>query len=57
MSFGLYMLGFLILLVGVGWGLMAAGVPQIWVVIALLILLGLGIMSGVKRTRPKDPQV
>ncbi|MDQ2669836.1 MAG: hypothetical protein M3Y31_04330 [Gemmatimonadota bacterium] len=56
MSFALYMLGFVILLVGVAWGLMTAGVPQIWVVIACLILLGLGIMAAVSRTKPRDPQ-
>ena len=57
MSFAIYMLGFVILLVGVAWGLMTAGVPQIWVVIACLIMLGLGIMAAVTRTKPKDPPV
>jgi hypothetical protein len=56
MSFALYMLGFAILLVGVAWGLITAGVPQIWVIIASLVMLGLGIMAGVTRTKPKDPQ-
>ena len=31
-----------------------AGVPTIYVLIASVILLGLGIMSGVTRTRSKD---
>lgn len=55
MSFALYMLGFAILLIGVAWGLITAGVPQIWVIIACLIMLGLGIMAAVTRTKPKDP--
>ena len=55
MSFAIYMLGFAILLAGVAWGLITAGVPQIWVVIASLIMLGLGIMTAVTRTKPKDP--
>lgn len=56
MSFAIYMLGFVILLAGVAWGLITAGVPQMWVIIACVILLGLGIMTAVTRTRPKDPQ-
>jgi hypothetical protein len=56
MSFALYMLGFLIFIVGVGWGAMVAGVPQLYIIIGAVILLGIGILSAVKRTRPKDPQ-
>ena len=56
MSFAIYMLGFTILLVGVAWALITAGVPQVWVIIACVIMLGLGIMTAVTRTKPKDPQ-
>lgn len=55
MSFGLYMIGFLIVIVGLGWAAMVAGVPQLYILIGAVILLGIGIISAVKRTRPKDP--
>ena len=55
MSFALYFFGFLVLLVGVAWALITAGVPSLYVLIACVILLGLGIMTAVTRTRPKDP--
>lgn len=55
MSLGLYLLGFFILLAGVAWGLSSLGVSSLWIGIASLILLGAGIMSGVARTRAKDP--
>ena len=55
MSFSLYFIGFLILIAGVAWALITAGIATIYVVIACVILLGLGIMSGVTRTRAKDP--
>lgn len=55
MSFALYLFGFLLLIIGVGWGLMTAGVAPVWVYIACLVLLGLGIMAAVTRTRPRDP--
>jgi hypothetical protein len=59
MSFGLYVVGFLIVIGGVAWGMIRAGLPTVWVIIAAIILFGLGILSGVARTRsrdlPKDP--
>lgn len=56
MSFGLYLLGFVILIGGVAWGLIVAGISPLYVAIACVILLGIGILTGVTRTRPKDPQ-
>jgi len=59
MSFALYVAGFLIVIAGIAWGLVRVGVPTVWVVIASVILFGLGILTGVTRTRsrdlPKDP--
>lgn len=59
MSFVLYVIGFLIVIAGVAWGLVRAGLPTVWVIIASVILFGLGILTGVTRTRsrdlPKDP--
>jgi hypothetical protein len=55
MSFGLYFFGFLIFIAGVAWALVTAGVPILYVAIASVILLGIGIMTAVSRTRPRDP--
>ncbi|HVE53104.1 MAG TPA: hypothetical protein VNB23_06935 [Ramlibacter sp.] len=55
MSFALYMLGFIIVIGGLAWGAMVAGVPQVYILIGAVILFGIGILSAVKRTRPKDP--
>ena len=54
MSFAIYLVGFLILIGGVAWGLVAAGVPATYVGIACVILLGIGVITGVSRTRTKD---
>ena len=56
MSFSLYLLGFFILIAGVAWGLTAAGVPTLYIAIACVIMLGIAILTGVTRTRPKDGQ-
>jgi membrane-bound acyltransferase YfiQ involved in biofilm formation len=55
MTFTLYLIGFLILIAGIAWGLTVAGVPQVYVMIACVILLGLGLATGAARTRSKDP--
>lgn len=55
MSFAIYLVGFTILLVGVVWGMSTAGIPTLWIAIAALILLGIGIITGVSQTRTKDP--
>lgn len=55
MSFALYLIGFLIFMGGVAWALVTAGVPHLYVGIACLILLGLGILTGVSKTRARDP--
>lgn len=54
MSFALYLVGFLLITGGVAWGLVVAGVPHLYVGIACLILLGLGIVTGVAKTRTRD---
>ncbi|MEO5734701.1 MAG: hypothetical protein ABIN96_05160 [Rubrivivax sp.] len=55
MSFLLYMLGLAILLGGIAWGLVAAGLATTYVIIACLIVGGIGVMAAVSRTRAKDP--
>ncbi len=55
MSFALYLLGFAVLTGGIAWGLVLAGLPSTYVGIACLIMVGLGIITGVARTRSKDP--
>ena len=55
MSFALYLLGFIIVIAGLAWGAMVAGVPQTWILIGAVVLFGIGLLSAVKRTRPKDP--
>jgi len=54
MSFGLYILGFAIVIAGVAWALVTAGVSSLYVMIVSVILLGIGILTGVTRTRSKD---
>lgn len=55
MSFALYLIGFALLVAGIAWALITAGVAPLYVAIACVILAGLGIISGVAKTPSKDP--
>jgi hypothetical protein len=55
MSFVLYLVGLAVLLGGVAWGLILAGIAATYVAVACMVLAGLGIMGAVARTRLKDP--
>lgn len=54
MSFTLYVFGFMVVIGGVAWGLITAGVRPLYVVIACVIMFGIGILTGVTHTRSKD---
>ena len=54
MSFALYIIGFVIVIVGVAWALIAAHVSTLYVMITCVILLGVGILTGVTKMRSKD---
>jgi hypothetical protein len=51
MRFLVYLIGFLILIGGLAWAAITAGAPTLWVEIGAVILLGLGIITGITRTR------
>ena len=55
MTFGIYVIGFVLVIAGVAWGLSVAHVKTLYIVITCLILLGLGLATGATRTRAKDP--
>jgi energy-converting hydrogenase Eha subunit C len=55
MSFGLYSIGFLFVIAGVAYFAHIIHLPQSYIVATVIILLGIGILTGVKNTRGKDP--
>ena len=55
MSFGLYAIGFAIVIGGLIYGAYLVHMPTHWIVVGAVVLLGVGILTGVKATRQKDP--
>ena len=55
MSFGLYLIGFIVLVVGLAIGANMLHIPQQWIGVGIVVMVGLGILSGVTMTRRRDP--
>jgi hypothetical protein len=54
MSFGIYSIGFAIMIGGLIYAAYLIHVPAHWIAVGAVILLGVGILSSVKATRQKD---
>jgi len=54
-AFVLYVAGFIVLLGGLVYGAFLLHVPQTWIGVGALVMIGLGIMTAVSRTKQRDP--
>jgi len=54
MSFGIYVAGYVILIVGVAMGAHLLNVPPQWIVVGVLCMIGAAIVVGVKATRQQN---
>ena len=54
MSLIIYLIGFAFVIGGIAWALIVAGVSTLHVMIAVVILVGIAILTGVTRTRTRD---
>ncbi len=55
MSFGIYIVGYIILIIGLAIGAHLLHVPNEWIGVCVLCMIGIAIIHGVKATRHKDP--
>ncbi len=55
MSFALYVIGFIIFIIGLSIGAHLLHVPPRWIAVGDIVLIGVGIISGVTGTRQRDP--
>jgi positive regulator of sigma E activity len=56
-SFATYLLGFIILIIGLAIAAYLLNVPSMWIMVGVIILIGLGVLMATSRTKPRDPQV
>ena len=55
MTFALFVIGYIIFVVGLSIGAHMLHVPPRWITVVDIVLIGLGIVSGAKNTRQRDP--
>jgi NADH:ubiquinone oxidoreductase subunit 6 (subunit J) len=54
-NFVIYLIGTLLVVAGLAYGASRLGVSQVWIVAGALVVIGLGLMGGIVKTRHKDP--
>ena len=54
-SFGTYLVGYLLVIIGLSVGAYLLNVPTTWIGVGVVVMIGLGIVMATTRTRPKDP--
>ena len=54
-AFVLYVAGFVVLLGGLVYGAFLFHVPHTWIGVGALVMIGLGLMMAVSRTKQRDP--
>jgi hypothetical protein len=53
-SLTIFLIGFVLLVVGLSYGASLAGAPPLWIAAGVLVLIGLGVAMGVSRARTSD---
>lgn len=56
-SFATYLLGFIILVIGLAIAAYLLNVPSMWIMVGVIVLIGLGVLMATSRTKTRDPGV
>jgi len=54
-SFGTYLTGFVILILGLAIAAYLLNAPPMWIAVGVIVMIGLGVLMATSRTRMKDP--
>ena len=54
-SFATYLIGFIILILGLAFAAHLLNVPGLWIIAGVIVLIGVGILTATSRTKPRDP--
>ena len=51
----IYLIGTLLVVAGLAYGANRLGVSHVWIMVGALVIIGLGLMGVIVKTRQKDP--
>jgi hypothetical protein len=54
-NFLVYLIGTLLVVAGLAYAAIRLGIATPWIVAAALVVIGIGLMGGIVKTRQKDP--
>jgi hypothetical protein len=55
-AFATYLVGFIVLIIGLAVGASLLGLPTMWIAVGVIVLIGIGIISASNRNDPRDPR-
>jgi len=53
-SFSTYLIGFIVLIIGLALAAFLLNVPPTWIAVGVVVMLGIGILMATSRTKTKD---
>ena len=54
-SFSTYIIGFVILIIGLALAAYLLNIPAMWIAVGVVVLIGIGVLMATSRTKPRDP--
>jgi uncharacterized membrane protein YiaA len=54
-SFSTYIVGFIILVIGLALAAYLLNIPGMWIAVGVIVLIGIGVLMATSRTKPRDP--
>src|SRR6188508_1016007 len=51
----IYLIGTLLVVAGLAYGADRLGISNVWIIAGALVIIGIGLMGGIVKTRQKDP--
>ena len=51
----IYLIGTLLVVAGLAYGADRLGISNVWIIAGALVIIGIGLMGGIVKTRRKDP--
>ena len=56
-SFATYLIGFIILVLGLALAAYLLNVPALWIVAGVIVLIGVGVLTATTHTKQRDPNI
>jgi uncharacterized membrane protein (GlpM family) len=54
-NFVVYLIGTLLVVGGLAYGASRLGISEVWIIAGALVIIGIGVMGGIVKTRQKEP--